>query len=75
MVNKTVKVGIRLDKISINLFGAEEVNSLISQGWRVVSLTPGAAIFTKMSDQKGSTSMVLSGCEMAVLLLEPDARI
>jgi hypothetical protein len=71
-MTKEVKIGIRINsKPGVEFFGVEDVNSLISQGGRVVSIQQGDAIFTKIGENGGTVRMVLGGCEVKVVMEFP----
>lgn len=64
-----IKVGVRIDlDEGVRLFGTEDVNALISKGWRVTGMREGGAIFMRMGEGEGTSRLVLSGCDMTVIL-------
>lgn len=69
---REVKVGVRIhmppDKEGLRLFGHDEVNQLISQGWKVEAIGAGGVVFNKTGEKDGFTSLVISGCDMKVIL-------
>ena len=70
--SQEIRVGIRIDmQAGISLFGANEVNALIAQGWRVTALQEGGAVLRKLGEEGGNVQMVMSGCDMKVLLDPP----
>jgi hypothetical protein len=67
--SKELKVGIRVDlKTGLSLFGIDEVNRLIEEGFSVASLQPGGAIMHKMGVEAGNVRLVFGGCEIKVIL-------
>ncbi|HEX8910912.1 MAG TPA: hypothetical protein VF796_01035 [Humisphaera sp.] len=74
---KEVRIGIRItlppDQGGPSFLGADEVNALIAEGWRVTAIVP-AAIVAKKSGESESEAMVrlvLTGWDMAVRLDRP----
>jgi hypothetical protein len=76
-MTRETKIGIRIEVPpagkGLKFFGTDEVNDLIRQGWRVVSIQPGGAIITKLGEDKAAqtTRLALGGCDIKVVLESP----
>ena len=69
MTSRVLEVGVKIDVQSgIRLFGAEEVNALINEGWRVSSLQPGGVTFKRIDTGRGAINGTLAGFDIKVVL-------
>ncbi|HUE15577.1 MAG TPA: hypothetical protein VMR25_15530 [Planctomycetaceae bacterium] len=60
-MRKEITVGIRfVPGTGIQFFGADEVNALLSQNWRVSAVRRGDSIVTKTGESDGHVHMVHS---------------
>jgi hypothetical protein len=75
-IPREVKIGVRIDMPpkgdGITMFGHEEVNKLISEGWKVESVQAGGVVFNEVGQDEKNVSLVISGCDMKVVLIGPD---
>ncbi len=71
-MTQEVKLGIRFNpRVGVEFFGIREVNAMISQGGRIVSIQQGDAVFTKVGENEVTTRMVLCGCDMKAVVEFP----
>jgi hypothetical protein len=69
---REVEVGLRIDmQTGLSFFGTDEVNELIRQGGRVVSVEPGGAIMRKLGEDAENVRMTLSGFSLKVRIEAP----
>jgi hypothetical protein len=71
---REIKVGIRISvKDGISFFGLEEVNRLIASGAKVTALQLGDALMTKVGEDGQNVRLVLSGCDLIVVVDDSSA--
>jgi hypothetical protein len=68
---REVEVGLRFDvQTGLSFFGTDEVNELIRQGARVVSVEPGGAIMRKLGEDAENVQLTLTGFSLNVRIEE-----
>ena len=63
-------IGARITDYGVEFFGTDEVNALIEQGYRVVSIYPGKTLVEAVPEEEDAYAV--SGFEMTVTLADPE---
>ena len=63
-------IGARIGEDGVEFFGTDEVNALIEQGYRVVSLYPGRTLMEAVPEEEDAYAV--AGFEVTVTLADPE---
>ena len=65
-----ITIGARIAEDGVEFFGTDEVNALIEQGHRVVTIYPGKTLVEAVPEEEDAYAV--SGFEMTVTLVEAE---
>ena len=66
-----VTIGARITDDGVEFFGTDDVNTLLEQGHRVVTIYPGRTLVEAVPEEEDAYAV--SGFEMTVTLADPEA--